>query len=83
MRFVCSWLGSGALSSPTNELYRNKDNVSGTKLTDSTSVSGRSQTTKILTLDIPGDYVLFCSVSDGGNTRIKAVSIKVAKKGVF
>jgi hypothetical protein len=77
-----NWLGTGTLTSPVNTLYRGKEDVSATKLTGSTTVSGRVQTTKQLTLDTPGEYELYIQVTDGSIVRIKAVRILVKKLGV-
>lgn len=84
-RFNFNYLGTGTMSTPLNYLYRNKEDVSGTKLTDSTSVptDSRVVTTKILTLDIPGDYELYVKVNDGSNTRVDALKIFVRKLGVY
>jgi hypothetical protein len=81
--FNVNWLGTGTLTSAVNTLYRGKEDVSGTKLSGSTSVSGRVQTTKQLTLDIPGEYELYVQVTDGSIVRIKALRILVRKLGVF
>lgn len=81
--FNVNWLGTGTLTTPVNALYRNKEDVSGSKLSGSTTVSGRTQTTKQLTLDIPGDYELYVTVTDGSIARPKAIRIHVRKLGVF
>jgi hypothetical protein len=80
--FNINWLGTGTLSSPVNTLYRKREDLSATKLTGSTTVSGRVQTTKQLTLDIPGDYELYVQVTDGSIVRKKAIRILVKKLGV-
>jgi hypothetical protein len=80
--FNVNWLGTGTLSSPANTLYRNKEDVSATLLSGSTSVSGRVQTTKLCTFSIPGEYELYCQVTDGALVRIKAVRILIKKLGV-
>jgi hypothetical protein len=81
--FQINWLGTGTLTTPVNTLYRNKEDVSATQLTGSTTVSGRTQTTKQLTLNVPGDYELYVTVTDGSIVRVKAIRIHVRKLGVF
>ncbi len=80
--FNINWLGTGTLSAPVCTLYRKREDVSATKLTGSTTVAGRVQTTKQLTLDTPGDFELYVQVTDGSIVRIKAVRILVKKLGV-
>ena len=83
--FNVNYLGVGTLSSPTNTLYRNREDVSGTLLSGSTTVpsGSRTVTTKTATFSIAGDYELYVQVSDGGNTRIDAIRIFVRKLGVY
>lgn len=81
--FNINWLGTSTLSSPVNTLYRKNEDVSGTLLSGSTTVSGRVMTTKLCTFSIPGEYELYVQVVDGSMTRIKAVRILVRKLGVF
>lgn len=80
--FNINWLGTGTLTSPVNTLYRKREDISATKLSGSTTVSGRVQTTKQLTLDAAGEYELYVQVTDGSIVRIKAVRILVKKLGV-
>jgi hypothetical protein len=81
--FNINWLGTGTLTSPTNTLYRNKEDVSATYLSGSTTVSQRVQTTKQCTFSVPGEYELYVGVTDGSIIRIKAIRILVRKLGVF
>jgi hypothetical protein len=81
--FNAVWLGTGTLASPVNTLYRNKEDVSSTLLSGTTTVSGRVQTSKLATLSIPGEYELYFQVTDGSIVRIKALRILVRKLGVF
>ena len=81
--FDVNYLGEGTLSSPTNLLYRNKDDVSGTMLSGNTTASGRVVTTKVCTFSVAGDYELYVTVSDGGITRTDAIRIFVRKLGIF
>lgn len=80
--FNFNYLGSGTLSSPSNALYRNKEDVSATVLSGSTTVSGRVVTTKVCTFTIPGEYELYVTVTDGSILRVKALRILVRKLGV-
>lgn len=78
-----NYLGSGTLTSATNKLYRNKEDVTNTKLSSANAtISGRVVTTAEATLDIPGDYQLEVTVTDGDMVRVKAVRIMVLKNGV-
>jgi hypothetical protein len=81
--FNFNYLGSGTLSSPSNALYRNKEDVSATYLSGSTTVSGRIITTKTATFTLPGDYELYVTVTDGSIVRVKALRILVRKLGVY
>jgi hypothetical protein len=81
--FNAVWLGTGTLTLPVNTLYRNKEDVSSTLLSGTTTVSGRIQTSKLATLSIPGEYELYFQVTDGSIIRIKALRILVRKLGVF
>ncbi len=81
--FDVNYLGEGTLSSPTNLLYRNKDDVSSTMLSGSTTATGRVVTTKTCTFSVAGDYELYISVSDGGISRTDAIRIFVRKLGVY
>ena len=81
--FNVNWLGTGTLTSPVNTLYRNKEDVSATYLTGSTTISGRVQTTKQAAFSVPGEYELYCQVTDGSIIRIKAIRILIRKLGVF
>lgn len=82
VRFQLNYLGTGTLTTPLNYLYRYKEDMAS-KLSDFTTVSSRVVTTKIMTLDIPGDYELYVKVTDGSNTRIDAIRIYVRKLGVY
>jgi hypothetical protein len=81
--FNINWLGTGTLTSPTNALYRNKEDVSATYLSGSTTVSGRVQTTKLATFTVPGEYEMYFTVTDGSMARVKALRILVKKLGVY
>jgi hypothetical protein len=81
--FNINWLGSGTLTSPVNTLYRNKEDVSSTYLSGSTTVSGRVQTTKQATFSVAGEYEFYFQVTDGGMVRIKALRILIKKLGVY
>jgi hypothetical protein len=81
--FNINWLGTGTLTTPLHTLYRNKEDVSATQLSGSTTISGRTQTTKQLALNVPGDYEMYVTVTDGSIVRVKAVRIHVRKLGVF
>ena len=81
--FNFNYLGSGTLTSPTNALYRNKEDVSGTYLTGSTTVSGRVVTTKQCSLTVAGEYELYVTITDGSIARVKALRILVRKLGVY
>lgn len=77
------FLGSGTLTTATNKLYRNKEDVTATKLSSSNaSISGRVVTTALATFDLPGDYQLEVKVVDGSVTKVKAVRFFVLKNGV-
>lgn len=80
--FNINWLGTGTLTSPTNTLYRNKEDVSATYLSGSTTVSGRTQTTKLCTFSVPGEYEMYFTVTDGSIARVKALRLQVRKLGV-
>ena len=81
--FNVNYLGEGTLTSPTNELYRGKEDVSVTYLSGSTTVSGRTETTKTATFTLAGDYELYITVTDGGINRTEAIKIFIRKKGVY
>jgi hypothetical protein len=81
--FNFNYLGSGTLASPTNALYRNKEDVSATYLSGSTTVSGRVVTSKLCTFSLPGDFELYITVTDGSIIRVKALRILVKKLGVY
>ena len=65
------WQGSGALSSAECKLYLNGTDVTSTYMTSgSDSVSGRTQTSKIITGLIGGElFVLRWKVTEGGHVR--------------
>ena len=78
-----TFIGTGTLSSATNKLYRNKEDVTATKLSSSNAViSGRIVTTALATFDVPGQYQWEVAVTDGSMARKKAVRFDVAKNGV-
>lgn len=79
--FNVTWEGEGTLSSPTNTLYREREDKSSTQLSGSTTVSGRIQTCKLATLTPPGDWALFCTVTDGSQVRNIRIKIFVKAKG--
>ncbi len=79
-----NFLGSGSLTTATNKLYRNKNDVSVTKLSSlNATIAGRVVTSALATLDDPGDYQLELQVVDGSVTRKKAIRIFVLKNGVY
>ncbi len=80
-----NFLGTGTIDpSATNKLYRNKADVTATKLSSpNATVSGRVVTTALATFDDPGDYQLEVTVVDGSMTKVKAVRFAVLKNGVF
>lgn len=80
--FNVVWEGEGTLSSPTNTLYYRKVDKSSTQLSGSTTVSGRVQTTKLATLNTPGEWLLMCQVTDGSRTRKVGIRIMVKREGV-
>lgn len=78
-----NFLGSGTLTTATNKLYRNKEDVTATKLASvNATISGRTVTSAQLTLDVPGDYQLEIKVTDGSVVKVKAVRFFVLKNGV-
>jgi len=81
--FNVTWLGTGTLTSPVNALYRNKEDVSATYLSGSTTVTGRVQTTKLATFSLPGEYEMYFTVTDGSIPRVKAVRLLIRKLGVY
>ncbi len=81
--FDFNYLGSGTLATPVNALYRNKEDVSATYLSGSTTVSGRTVTTKVCTFSLPGEYELYVTVTDNGMVRVKALRILIKKLGVY
>jgi hypothetical protein len=81
--FNVNWAGTGTLASPVNTLYRNKEDVSASYLSGSTTVTGRVLTTKQATFSVPGDYELYIQVTDGSIVRVKAIRILVHKLGVY
>jgi len=81
--FNINFAGTGTLTSPINTLYRNKEDVSATYLSGSTTVSGRVLTTKQATFTVPGDYELYIQVTDGSIVRVKAIRLLIRKLGVY
>lgn len=81
--FNFSFLGAGTLTTATNKLYRNKEDVTGSKMSSANGViAGRTVTSALATLDVPGEYQLELKVVDGSITRVKAVRFSVVKNGV-
>lgn len=80
--FNVVWEGTGTLSAPANTLYYKKESKASA-LSGSTTVSGRIQTTKICTLNPPGEWLLICQVTDGSRTRKAGIRLHVAKLGVI
>ncbi len=79
-----NYLGSGTLLSATNKLYRNKTDLTATKLSSpNATITGRVVTTAVATFDIPGDYQLQVTVTDGSMIRVKAVRFFILKNGVY
>lgn len=75
--------GTGTLASVTMALYENGTDVSSTKLTGSTSVSGRVITTKTLTSLVGGSsYKWYLYFTDAGLAQVREGSIIVPKLGV-
>lgn len=79
--------GTGTLASVTMELYENgtdvSNNVTGARLTGSTSISGRVITGKILTSLAGGSfYKWYLRFTDGGLSQVREGSIIVPKLGV-
>ena len=82
--FNFNYLGTGTMTTATNVLYRNKEDVTATGLSSgNATITGRIVTTAQLTLSIPGEYELYVKVFDGAIARRKALRILVRKLGVF
>lgn len=75
--------GTATLASATMSLYENGTDVSSTKLTGSTSISGRVITTKTLTSLVGGSfYKWYLSFTDDGIAQVREGTIIVPKLGV-
>lgn len=78
------WQGTGSLSGAECKIYKDEEDKTSTYMTSgSDSVSGRVQTSKVITLANQGgeDFVLRWKITEGSTTRIVQMMLKCLKSG--
>lgn len=73
--------GSGTIDTPTMKLYKGTKDISGTNLTGSMSVSGRTIVCKKIAGLSPGEFVFYIYYNDGGVATGRFCRFSVPKEG--
>jgi hypothetical protein len=79
--FSINVAGTGTIDTPTMKLFKGTKDISGTNLTGSMSVSGRSIVCKKITTLTPGVYVFYVYFNDGSVLTGRFCRFSVSKEG--